>query len=276
MKIFSQLTGQAIGFLIGCLCLALTCSGCFPGKEPSRGRSVVQIAGSSSVLPLSEELALAFMQQRPEIAVNVAGGGSSAGIKAALEGSADIGSSSRELKPEEGPLQAMVIALDGIVMVVHPENPVLDLTLEQIKKIFTGEITNWRDVGGADSPINVISREEGSGTIQAFSEIVLRGGTLTDKAVILNSTGAIRTAVAINPNAIGYISLGSLGGGIRTLAVEGVAATASNVRNRTYPIFRPFLYLTRGEPIGPVKSFFDFVLSPAGQEIVAQGFIPVR
>lgn len=237
----------------------------------------IQIAGSTSVQPLSEELAMAFMSKYPKVKINVAGGGSGAGIKAAQEGTADIGASSRELKPEEKTVKEFIIAKDGIAIIVNTQNPVEDLTLEQIKEIFSGKITNWKDVSGKDAPITVVIREDGSGTRGAFEEIVFgKDAKFTDRAIVQNSTGALRTAVAGDPNAIGFISLGSLNSEVKAIKVDGIEVSKETVLNNSYKISRPFIYMTKDEPTGLVKIFLDFVLSPEGQKIVAQDFIPVK
>lgn len=239
----------------------------------------VNIAGSTSVQPLAEELAQAFEEKNPDIKVDVAGGGSSAGVKAAQDKTANIGTSSRELKAEEkaSGLAETVIAKDGIAVVVNPKNAVADLTLDQIKKIYTGQITNWKDVGGKDAPITVVNRDEASGTRGAFQEIILgKEGKFFDKAVVQSSTGAVRTAVAQDENAIGYISMGSIDTTVKAVKAEGVEATADNVLNNSYKISRPFLFLTNGAPDAATQNFIDFVLSPDGQKIVAEEFIPVK
>lgn len=236
----------------------------------------ITITGSTSVQPLSEELASAFMEQNQGVEINVAGGGSGAGIKAAQEGTADIGASSRELKEEEKGLNETVIAKDGIAIVIHPDNAVEGLTLEETQKIFAGEITDWKDVGGEGGAINVFTREEGSGTRDAFEEIVMGDAKISAKAGVQNSTGAVRTAVSGDVNGIGYISLGSLDESVTALKIDDVEATNETIQDGTYKVARPFLYLTKEEPEGVVKAFIDFVLSAEGQEIVADGFIPVK
>lgn len=240
-------------------------------------RGSIDIVGSTSMQLLSEELAQAFMRKNPNVTVNIAGGGSGVGIKATQNGTADIGASSRELNPgEKRTVTETLIAKDGIIIVVHPGNPVKSLTLDQAKMIFAGEITNWKDVGGKDADINVFSREEGSGTRGAFEEIVMRSTKITAKTGVLNATGAVRTAVAGDPHGIGYISLGSTNQSVKALLVEGVKPSKETVLNGSYKIVRPFLYLTKGELTGPVKAYIDFVLSPEGQAIVGQEFVPVK
>ena len=254
--------------------VAMMSAGC--SKKAGKGNSL-QIAGSSSVQPLSEELAAEFMGKHPDIKINVAGGGSGAGIKAAQNGTADIGASSRELKPEEKTVKEIVIAKDGIAVIVNADNTVESLTLEQLQQVFTGEITNWNKLGGKDARISVIVREEGSGTRGAFEEIVMgKDKSITDKALVQNSTGAIRTAVAGDSNAVGFISIGALSKEVKPLKIDGAAANMDNVLSGTYKISRPFVYMTKEEPTGLGKEFIDFVLSPAGQKIVGKAFIPVK
>lgn len=236
----------------------------------------IQIAGSTSVQPLSEELAMMFMEKYPDVKVNVAGGGSGAGIKAVQNGTSHIGASSRELKPEEKNVKEFVIAKDAIAVIVNPANPVSHLTMDQIKRVFSGEMTNWKDLGGKDAPITVVIREDGSGTRGAFEEIVLGEYKFTDKAIIQNSTGALRTTVAGTPDAIGFVSLGALNDEVKAIKIDGVEITKENVLNGSYKIARPFIYLTKEEPEGLTKHFIDFVLSSEGQEIIERDFIPVR
>jgi phosphate transport system substrate-binding protein len=218
------------------------------------------------------------MEKYPGVKINVAGGGSGAGIKAAQQGTADIGASSRELKDtEKGTVKETVIAKDGIAVIVHPDNPVENISMDQIKGVFTGKITNWKDLGGKDAAITVIIREAGSGTRGAFQELTIgEDAEFTDKAIIQNSNGALRTAVAGNPDAIGFISFGYINNEIKPLKVEGVEATKDNVLSGSYKISRPFLYLTKAEPQGLVKAYIDFVLSPEGQSIVGKEYIPVK
>jgi phosphate transport system substrate-binding protein len=237
----------------------------------------ITIAGSTSVQPVSEVLAEAFMDKNPGVKVAVQGGGSSVGIEQAAKGTVDIGSSSRELKPEEKKLglQEIMFARDGIAVIVHPSNKVESLTLEQIRDIFAGRITNWKDVGGEDGKIVVINREAGSGTRGAFEEIVMEGEELV-KSIEQTSTGAVRAAVASDPNAIGYVSLTGLSSDVKPLKVNGVSPTHQNIKDGKYPIARPFLYLVKGEPSGPVKAYLDFVKSEKGREILEkEGVIPV-
>ncbi|MEI7884007.1 MAG: phosphate ABC transporter substrate-binding protein [Clostridia bacterium] len=233
----------------------------------------INVAGSTSVQPLSEELASAFMEKYPDVVVNIAGGGSSAGVKAAQEGTADIGASSRELKAEETGITATVIAKDGIAVIFNPANGIKDLTMDQLKNIFIGKITNWKEVGGNDATISVVSREDGSGTRGAFDELVLgKDATVVASATIQNSAGSVKSAVMSDANAIGYISLGAVDDTVNVPSIDGVVASKETVLDGTYKISRPFLYLTKA-PSEVTTAFIDFVLSPDGQAIVGQDYI---
>jgi phosphate transport system substrate-binding protein len=256
-------------------------SGCaVPAPDPGTSAGLsgsITIAGSTSVQPLSEELAAAFVAKHPGVRINVQGGGSSAGVKAAQTGVADIGASSRELKPEEKGLHETVIARDGIAIVVHPSNPVKDLTAAQVNGIFAGRIANWSALGGPNRAIVVVQREAGSGTRGAFEEMVMGKDKVVEGAIVQNSTGAVRTTVAGNQDAIGYVSLAGLSPEVKALTIEGTAATIANIVAGRYKIARPFLYLTAKEPTGLSRAFIEFILGPEGQSLVAkEGLVPVR
>jgi phosphate transport system substrate-binding protein len=237
----------------------------------------VNIVGSTSVQPLAEELAQAFTKKNPNVKVFVQGGGSGAGIKAAMTDTADIGTSSRELTPAETGIHETIIAQDGIAMVISKSNPVSNLTFEQLQKIYTSEYTNWKQVGGPDLPIVVVNREAGSGTRGAFEEIVLGKLTNTSKCLVQASTGAVQQTVAVTKEAIGYISLGAFdANAVKKVNIEGVEATEANILAKKYKLQRPFLMLTKSAPAGLTKSFLDWVLSAEGQKIVAKEYIAVK
>lgn len=265
------------------LVLSLVLAGCGNGREKAGdnkagGKTTVTVAGSTSVQPLSEELANAYRQKNPNVTINVQGGGSSQGIKAASDGIAEIGASSRDLKEsEKANLKEIPIAIDGIAIAVHSTNTAIDnLSLEQIKGIFSGKITNWKEVGGPDAAISVVTREAGSGTRGAFEEIVMGEAAITDQAITQASNGAVRTTVAGDENAIGYLSLGYLSPDVKGVKVDNVEPSVENIKNGSYKVKRPFLYLTRGEPAGEAKAFIDFVLSAEGQQIVSKHYITVN
>jgi len=255
-------------------------TGCAPAetKEPAAnglGESIT-LNGSTSVQPLAEELAKAFKEKIPDATIDIQGGGSGVGIKSAADGVVDIGMSSRELKPEEKSLKEFKIAVDGIAVIVNPTNEIQGLSMEQILKIYTGEITDWKEVGGKEGKITVVTREEGSGTRGAFIELTKvesksEGDRTVASAITQGSTGAVITTVAGDPNAIGYASFGSAkeNTDIKLISVDGKTCTEENIYAGEYKISRPFLMLTQAEPTGLAKAFLDFIISEEGQTVVS-------
>jgi len=248
-----------------------------PRTRTAGGAYTIEVGGSTSVTPLMELLAAEYAKVKPNIKVNINGTGSGDGINntGVLY---QIGMSSRELTPvEQGKgLKETVIAIDGIAVIVNKSNTVDNLTLEQIRNIYIGSINNWSQVGGKNAPIAVVSREEGSGTRGAFEEIARFQGKLLANANQLTSTGAILANIAQNPDAIGYISLGSLNDTIKAVSVNGVAATSANVVKGTYKIARPFIVLTGKNIHSESSAFIQWMLSPAGQKVVSKSWIPVK
>jgi len=177
-------------------------------------------------------------------------------------------------------LQVFTIAFDGIAIATNPDLSLPSLTVDQVKQIFAGAITNYSDVGGPDGEIIVVSREEGSGTRAAFEELVMQSGEaealIAENALLQQSNGQIRTTIATTPNAIGYLSFGFLDESVNTVAIDGVEPTVANVKSGDYAIFRPLNMLTNGEPDALAKAFLDFILSDAGQAIVAEEYITVK
>jgi len=242
----------------------------------------IGVAGSTTVQPLAEKFAEAFVAANPDVQIDVQGGGSSVGVKSAGQGTVDVGMASREVKDsekEEYPdMRIFVVARDGIAIAAHPGVDVDGLTVEQVRDIFSGEIVNWSEVGGPDEEIVVVSREEGSGTRAAFEEMVLGDDAMiAANAILLPSNGAVRTAVSETPNAIGYLSFGYLDASVKPLEVNGTAPTPENADNGSYPVVRPLNMMTDGEPSGIVKAWLDFILSAEGQALVEdEGYIPVQ
>jgi phosphate transport system substrate-binding protein len=234
----------------------------------STNNAGVIVAGSTSVQPYAEVLAEEFMILHPDIVIDIQGGGSSAGIMAAKTGTSNLGMSSRVLKDDETSLWYVEIARDGLAVIINPDNPISNLTLEQISDIYSAKITNWSELGGPDEKIHIITREDGSGTRDAFVNLVMGESSITPKAIVQDSNGAVRQLVADDPNAIGFISLGLVDDTVKALELDGVAATRENVLNGTYNLSRPFLFIAQSEPTGQTKEFLDFVLSPEGQQLL--------
>jgi phosphate transport system substrate-binding protein len=251
-----------LGFLAGC-------------GRGSAQRGLV-VAGSTSVQPFADHWAEVYMKEKPGRVVNVQGGGSSAGIQAAREGAADIGMSSRELKPEEKDLLEVIVAWDGLAIIVHPENRIEELSLEQVQNVFAGNIANWATLGGSNHRITVVTREEGSGTRGAFQEMVMKGYRISRAAIVQDSNGTVREIVANDPHSIGYISLGLVNEKVKAVRFEGIEASFDNIEKKKYRLIRPFLFVTNGPPNAVAQEFIDFVLSRPTQEMVRHdGLIPV-
>ena len=239
----------------------------------------VTVAGSSSVTPVMEKLAEAYQALNPDVTIEVNQSDSTTGVTSAIEGACDLGMASRDLKDSETSegAQATVIATDGIAIAVHKDNPVSDLTQEQIAKIFTGEITNWSEVGGQDQAITVLGREASSGTRDGFEAIFGVEGE-AKYAAELTSTGEVLNRVASDPAAVGYISLASVSPSIKAVKVDGVEATDENILNGTYKVSRPFIQIyKKGTDSELVKAWFDFIKSDEGKQVIEDvGLIPAE
>lgn len=240
------------------------------------------LTGSSTVAPLAAEIGKKFESQHPGVRVDVQSGGSSRGIADVRQGIAVIGMVSRALKPEEQDLKAFSIARDGVTVILHQENPVQSLTDKQIVDIYTGKVNNWKQVGGKDAAITVVNKAEGRSTLELFTHYFkLKNTDIKAQVVIGDNEQGIKT-VAGNPNAIGYVSIGSAENStankvpIKLLAVNGVPATTANVQNSTFPISRPLNLVTKTEPQGLDKEFIDFAKSQQVSDIVKkQNFVSI-
>ena len=229
----------------------------------------ISLNGSTSTERVIASLIEAFHEEHPGILPTFDATGSGAGITSATEGTADIGLSSRHLREGEDGVDAIIFAIDGLAVIVHPDNPVTNLSSEQIAAIYTGSITNWSEVSGDDAPIAVIGREAGSGSRGAFDDIMgIEDQVVHDQE--LTSGGAVITAVATNPFAIGYSSLSAVGDTVRIVTVNGIPCTEETLLDGSYPIQRPFILMTQidTEPSEAVQAFIDFVMSPAATEII--------
>jgi phosphate transport system substrate-binding protein len=274
-------------------CGVLVCSQVFAQEL----KGSIQIKGSDTMVNLAQGWAEAFAKKNPGVNVAVTGGGSGTGISALISGTADIAECSRTMKQKEidkakangiEPFE-ITMALDGLAVVVHPANPVSKLTIDELADIFTGKITNWKQLGGQNLPIVILSREVNSGTHVYFKEHVLRKGNekgteeFSPMALLMPSSQAIADEVAQNPNAIGYYGMGYISPKQKAVAVakakdsEYIEPDIEDVKTGKYPISRPLLMYTKGKPTGAVRVFIDFALSPEGQEIVVKtDFVPLK
>lgn len=252
-------------------------AGC--SRSAKSAKTQLTVTGSTTILPIAEVAAEDFMAANAGTRVLVSGVGSSAGIESVSNGTCDIGTSSRELAPEEKSLGLVdtKIARDAIAVIVNPDNPVTSLTTSQVADIFAGKITNWRGVGGPDLAIGLVNRDEASGTRDAFSKLVLKGGAFDPTAAVLPGTGQVRSVVAQSPSAVGYISLGFVDKTVKALIIDGVTPTEKTVADKTYPLSRVLHFFTKGAPKGLAKLYIDYVLSADIQEKVVRdaGFLPI-
>jgi phosphate transport system substrate-binding protein len=244
----------------------------------------VVIKGSTTVLPVAQGTLEAFMKANPGVQMSLSGGGSGEGIKALVDKTTDIATSSREIKSKEIELArsrgiipvAHVVAFDAIIPVVHPKNKVSNLTIDQLSQIYQGNITNWKEVGGDDLKIVVISRDSSSGTFESWDHFVMKKAKVTPRAQMLASNGALVTAVSKNRYAIAYLGIGYVNKSVKPLQVNGVTASIQTAMSKEYPFSRELYMYTNGEPQGQTAKYISFVKSADGQKIVArEGFVPL-
>ncbi|AUB55733.1 phosphate-binding protein [Methanobacterium subterraneum] len=261
-------------YIIGIIIAIIVIVGAYFALAGSGGQEKITIVGSTSVQPVAEQLATEYMKKNPDVKITVQGGGSSVGIKSVQDGTANIGTSSKSLKANESQgLTQWEIGKDGIAIIANKNNAVNGLTMDQVKGILSGNITNWKEVGGADAKINVIVREEGSGTRDAVQEIVLgktSNGTkvaFVKKAIVQSSTEAVQQAVAQDPNAVGFISFAAVKDA-KALQINNVEPTEATILDGTYKIQRPFIFLVKGDATGAVKAFIEWANGPEGQAII--------
>ncbi|MDD4138424.1 MAG: phosphate ABC transporter substrate-binding protein [Methanoregula sp.] len=278
------MTTVAVAGILVVLLMVAGCVGDQPSSAPASPSQQITVTGSTTVLPIAEKAREAFEARYSSAEIMVSGGGSSVGIKAVGEGTADIGMTSRDLKPEEIARYPGIvkheIASDAILLIVNPQNSVDRLTLDQVRGIYNGTYTNWDQVGGPGQPIVVVGRDSASGTREFFSEFVLENEDFTRMQEEFNSNGGIQQKVSQTPGAIGYVGLGYTDGvKVLSLDVGGTAVepTLENIKSEQYPISRPLFMLTNGEPDGLMQEYLDFIMSAEGQEIVASAdYIPVQ
>ncbi len=268
-----------------------------PDAAGTTGHRAVQVIGSDTMVNLVQAWAEAFGALHPEVNLSIRGGGSGTGLAALINGSCDVAMASRPISEKEiGEAKAngidpreWKVALDGLIVIVNPANPVSDVTLDQLRDIFLARIRDWSELGGNGGKIVILSRESSSGTYLFFKEHVLRRGNGNNKdefspeALLMPSSQAIVNEVSQNPHAVGYVGLGYLSPRLKALAVAKnpespfVAPSIAHVADNSYPISRPLFYYTNGEPSGAAREFIEFALSPAGQEIVVKtDFVPME
>ncbi len=279
--------------------ISLVLTGCGAGSEsvtPVGATEYIENRGSDTLVNLALAWAEQYQQEHPEVRLSVSGGGSGVGLTSLINGTVDIANASRQIKPEEaqqaqsGGLQPMefVVARDAIAIIVHPDNPVAQLTLQQLSDVYSGQVNNWSAVGGEDRPIVRLSRETNSGTHVYFLETVVRLGQkdnhtlFSTDTLLLPSSEGIVNEVRQNPNAIGYDGLGYVPQDLKTIAVARapgeayVLPSAATVNDLTYPVARDLYMYTAGQPTGAVKAYLDWILSPEAQLVVGRlGFVPV-
>lgn len=263
--------------------LMLSSSPVFAGSDlsPFDGQSGnLKIAGGTAHIPVMEKAAKLVMESNAQIRIAIAGGGSGVGIKQVGEGMIDIGNSGRKPTDDEVKQYGLKVfqwAIDGVAAVVNPANPVKALTSDQLKSVFAGKITNWKELGGEDRPINLYDRDAASGTREVFWKKALKEGEVSTKANVVVSNGAMKTAIAGDPYGIGYVSVGHIDTMLAAVTLDGVKPSIETVKDGKYPVARGLFSLTKGEPSGLAQLFIEFLLSPTGQELVKKnGFVTVK
>ncbi|MFH0344881.1 MAG: phosphate ABC transporter substrate-binding protein [Chromatiales bacterium] len=285
MKFYWDLSrGEVLGAVLMVVSLGVPVSAGAQATAADQLTGKLVITGSSTIAPLIAEIAKRFEQQNPGVRVDVQTGGSSRGISDARNGLADIGMVSRALKPEENDLSSHILARDGVTLIVHASNPVTALTEEQVVGIYTGRIQSWKDAGGVDAPITVVNKAEGRSTLELFlAYFQLKAEEVKPSVVIGDNEQGVKT-VAGNPEAIGYVSVGSAGYAamhgvpIKLLPLDGVAASSETVVDGSFPLARPLVLVTKPRPGNPlVRPFLDFALSAEVNDLIlALSFVPVR
>lgn len=240
----------------------------------------IDIAGGTAHIPVMKEAAKRIMQVNPALRITVAGGGSGVGVQKVGEGLADIGNTGRALTEAEVAkygLKSYPFAIDGVAVVVHPQNPVGALTQQQVQDIFAGKITNWKAVGGRDAAIHLYTRDEASGTREVFWEIMLKKGQIAPGANVVASNGAMKTSLSGDTDGIGYVSIGHIDQTIKAPTLDGVAPTQDNAKSGKYPVTRKLYMNTKGEASDVVADFIRYIRGPEGASITAaNGYIPTR
>ncbi len=278
--------GSKTRWLVACLLGATLVAGGHVGPAGAAGKESLLVQGSTTVGPIADAFAEAFMRKAPNVSVTIKKTGSGDGAKALVDGQCDVATMSRFMKEKEYKMAvekgflpvAHVVAMDGVSLVVHPSNPVKELTTEQVRAMYKGKITNWKDVGGADQEIVLYSRDTSSGTYETVHKLVMAKEKMAPGVEYVASNPDMHKHVSTTRGAIGYVGLGFVDGKVKALRVDGVMPTSRTIVSGTYPIARPLFMWTRGFPkLGSLThAFVTFHLSEEGQEIIeAKGFIPV-
>jgi len=270
-----MLLGAAVFFMAF---TASVMAGELDGFKGEKGE--ISIAGGTAHIPVMKEAARRVMEVSPDIRISIAGGGSGVGIKQVGEGLVDIGNSGKKPSDDEIARYGLHLfqwAIDGVAVIVNPANKVRGLTQQQVMEIYAGKISNWKDVGGVDKPINLYTRDEASGTREVFWNQALKKGEIAANANFSVSNGAMKAAISQDPFAIGYVSVGHIDESVAAVAFDGVAPSRQTVKEGVYPISRGLYSCTKGEPAGLTKKFLDYLFTAEGQQIVTeQGFIAVQ
>jgi len=253
---------------------------------PAMAETEIKIDGSTTVLPYMQKMVELYMKENPGVKMTVSGGGSGNGIKAILDGTTDLAMSSRKMEEKEfeqakekgAPAMPIAIAIDAIIPIINPANPVNNLTIEQLRNIYTGKITSWKDVGGEDKQIVVISRDTSSGTYEAWQELIMNKERVFPGALLQASSGAVKEVISKNKYAIAYDGYGYVDKSVKGVSVNGIAGNPDTASNGTYPVSRNLFVITRGEPKGELAKFVAFIMDPAkGQKIVGDnGAVPIK
>lgn len=265
--------------LLSLLCLGATASA--SGLDAFKGKSgTIEIAGGTAHIPVMNDVAKRIMTANPDIRITIAGGGSGVGVQKVGENLVDIGNTGRAVSKAENAkygLESFPFAVDGVATVVAADNPVESLTATQIRDIFAGTITNWKDVGGRDAAIHLYTRNEASGTRAVYWKKLLQKGPIAAGANVVPSNGAMKSAISRDPDGIGYVSIGHLDKTVKAPTLDGIIVNQENAKDGTYPVVRKLYMNTKGKPTGIVKLFIEYVMSPECADIItAKGYIPMH
>ncbi|MCA1961685.1 MAG: phosphate ABC transporter substrate-binding protein [Desulfomonile sp.] len=269
---------RVVLFVILAGCFACKTGWCDELDRFSALEGTLDIAGGTAHIPVMKDAAEKIMAKNPKIRITIAGGGSGVGVQKVGEGLVHIGNTGRPLTAaeiEKYGLKSFAFAIDGVAVAVNPKNSVNALTSDQVKDIFAGKITNWKDVGGADAPIHLFTRDEASGTREVFWEKLLKKGPIISAANVVPSNGAMKVALSQDTLAIGYLGIGHVDSTVKAIKLDGADPSQENASSGAYKVTRKLYMNTKGEPSPLSKAFIDYILGSAGQEIVKKhGYIP--